>query len=217
MLDEELPGVPYTLSHQLDPDRARIPPRLDHRDRRLAEAADAAAPAARWRTICAPRGFAGELLIGTSVGGCQHVAELSQPPDPHAEIRPRHGAGRRAAPTRRSRSSAATPSSATPAAPPSTSASCATATSSTRATAGSGRRWLGHMVACPRSTCASIGAGGGSIAWIDAGGLLRVGPQSAGAVPGPACYGARRRPADRDRRRRRARLFRSRLLQRRAA
>src|SRR5262249_47601784 len=34
----------------------------------------------------------------------------------------------------------------------------------------------------------SIGAGGGSIAWIDAGGALRVGPQSAGAVPGPACY-----------------------------
>ena len=35
----------------------------------------------------------------------------------------------------------------------------------------------------------SIGAGGGSIAWLDAGGLLRVGPQSAGSVPGPACYG----------------------------
>jgi N-methylhydantoinase A len=35
----------------------------------------------------------------------------------------------------------------------------------------------------------SIGAGGGSIAWIDSGGLLRVGPDSAGADPGPACYG----------------------------
>jgi N-methylhydantoinase A len=35
----------------------------------------------------------------------------------------------------------------------------------------------------------SIGAGGGSIAWLDPLGLLRVGPQSAGAVPGPACYG----------------------------
>lgn len=35
----------------------------------------------------------------------------------------------------------------------------------------------------------TIGAGGGSIAWVDAGGALRVGPQSAGAVPGPACYG----------------------------
>jgi N-methylhydantoinase A/oxoprolinase/acetone carboxylase beta subunit len=36
----------------------------------------------------------------------------------------------------------------------------------------------------------SVGAGGGSIAWIDAAGALRVGPQSAGADPGPACYGA---------------------------
>jgi len=35
----------------------------------------------------------------------------------------------------------------------------------------------------------TVGAGGGSIAWIDAGGALRVGPQSAGADPGPACYG----------------------------
>jgi N-methylhydantoinase A len=35
----------------------------------------------------------------------------------------------------------------------------------------------------------TIGAGGGSIAWIDKGGMLRVGPQSAGANPGPACYG----------------------------
>ena len=34
-----------------------------------------------------------------------------------------------------------------------------------------------------------IGAGGGSIAWVDSGGLLRVGPQSAGADPGPVCYG----------------------------
>ena len=35
----------------------------------------------------------------------------------------------------------------------------------------------------------SIGAGGGSIAWLDAGGFLNVGPRSAGAAPGPACYG----------------------------
>jgi N-methylhydantoinase A len=41
----------------------------------------------------------------------------------------------------------------------------------------------------PKIYVKSIGAGGGSIAWIDAGGTLRVGPQSAGADPGPACYG----------------------------
>ena len=34
-----------------------------------------------------------------------------------------------------------------------------------------------------------MGAGGGSIAWVDPGGALKVGPQSAGADPGPACYG----------------------------
>jgi N-methylhydantoinase A len=41
----------------------------------------------------------------------------------------------------------------------------------------------------PKIAVRSIGAGGGSLAWIDSGGLLRVGPQSAGSRPGPACYG----------------------------
>ncbi|MFQ5538664.1 MAG: hydantoinase/oxoprolinase family protein [Gemmatimonadota bacterium] len=41
----------------------------------------------------------------------------------------------------------------------------------------------------PQIEINSIGAGGGSVAWLDAGGLLRVGPRSAGADPGPACYG----------------------------
>lgn len=41
----------------------------------------------------------------------------------------------------------------------------------------------------PKIYVKSIGAGGGSIAWIDPGGTLRVGPRSAGASPGPACYG----------------------------
>ncbi len=46
-----------------------------------------------------------------------------------------------------------------------------------------------HRVAFPVINIHTIGAGGGSIAWIDSGGILKVGPQSAGAVPGPACYG----------------------------
>ncbi|MBI3092166.1 MAG: hydantoinase/oxoprolinase family protein [Candidatus Tectomicrobia bacterium] len=45
-----------------------------------------------------------------------------------------------------------------------------------------------HRVAIKIVDVRSIGAGGGSIAWIDSLGLLRVGPQSAGAEPGPACY-----------------------------
>lgn len=47
----------------------------------------------------------------------------------------------------------------------------------------------GYPVAVPMVDMHTIGAGGGSIAWIDEGGLLQVGPQSAGASPGPACYG----------------------------
>ena len=52
-----------------------------------------------------------------------------------------------------------------------------------------GGRWIGHITGIRAVDVKSIGAGGGSIVWIDAGGLLRVGPQSAGADPGPACYG----------------------------
>lgn len=46
-----------------------------------------------------------------------------------------------------------------------------------------------HALALPMMEINTIGAGGGSIAWIDEGGLLRMGPKSAGAHPGPVCYG----------------------------
>ncbi|HVW43937.1 MAG TPA: hydantoinase/oxoprolinase family protein [Amycolatopsis sp.] len=46
----------------------------------------------------------------------------------------------------------------------------------------------GYAVRTPMLDIRSIGAGGGSIAWIDEGGALRVGPQSAGSEPGPVCY-----------------------------
>ena len=48
---------------------------------------------------------------------------------------------------------------------------------------------FGLVVRTPMIEITTIGAGGGSIARVDAGGLLRVGPDSAGSVPGPACYG----------------------------
>ena len=51
------------------------------------------------------------------------------------------------------------------------------------------RRVAGHRIALHSLDIASIGAGGGSIARVDAGGVLHVGPASAGADPGPACYG----------------------------
>ncbi|MDO8211743.1 hydantoinase/oxoprolinase family protein [Conexibacter sp. CPCC 206217] len=52
-----------------------------------------------------------------------------------------------------------------------------------------GGRFTGHITGTRAVDVKSIGAGGGSIAWIDAGGLVHVGPESAGADPGPACYG----------------------------
>src|SRR5262245_26438237 len=46
-----------------------------------------------------------------------------------------------------------------------------------------------QRVSLPSLDIVSLGAGGGSIGWVDAGGILHVGPESAGADPGPACYG----------------------------
>ena len=47
----------------------------------------------------------------------------------------------------------------------------------------------GHACLMPSVAVHTVGAGGGSVAWADGGGALRVGPRSAGADPGPACYG----------------------------
>jgi N-methylhydantoinase A len=52
-----------------------------------------------------------------------------------------------------------------------------------------GPPYFGHMTGFPSVDVRSVGAGGGSIAWVDSGGLLHVGPESAGADPGPVCYG----------------------------
>jgi N-methylhydantoinase A len=57
---------------------------------------------------------------------------------------------------------------------------------------GASKRWLqgtGHPVRVPVIDLAEVSAGGGSIAWVDPGGALKVGPHSAGADPGPAAYG----------------------------
>jgi N-methylhydantoinase A len=47
----------------------------------------------------------------------------------------------------------------------------------------------GFPVRLPTLAVHTVGAGGGSIVWLDEGGAIRVGPESAGAIPGPACYG----------------------------
>ncbi len=60
-------------------------------------------------------------------------------------------------------------------------------------------------VLLPAVDVSAIGAGGGSVAWLDAEGVLKVGPRSAGALPGPCLLRARRRRADGHRRLCRAR------------
>lgn len=57
------------------------------------------------------------------------------------------------------------------------------------ATLSSDRSVAGEKIALSSLDIVTLGAGGGSIAWANSGGLLEVGPHSAGAVPGPACYG----------------------------
>jgi len=51
------------------------------------------------------------------------------------------------------------------------------------------REVAGFPCRMPSAAIHTVGAGGGSVAWVDPGGSLRVGPRSAGAEPGPACYG----------------------------
>jgi N-methylhydantoinase A len=188
VIDQELPGVPYTLSHEL------VPIVREYR-RASTTAIDASLKPLMQRHLremeadLRAAGFAGELLIGTSGGGCQHVTEVAGRPVTMLKSGPAMApvAGKAYVTIEDLGRDAIV---------------CDTGGTTfdvglvrdgdlvyTR-DSWLGRRWLGHMVAMSSVDVRSIGAGGGSIAWIDAGGLLRVGPQSAGAVPGPACYGA---------------------------
>ena len=82
----------------------------------------------------------------------------------------------------------------------------------------SGNRWMhgtGHPIRVPVIDLAEVSAGGGSIAWVDRAGALRVGPKSAGADPGPGVLRPRRHRADRHRLQPAARLSRQGLAARR--
>jgi N-methylhydantoinase A len=187
LLDAELPGVPYTLSHAL------IPIVREYR-RASTTAVDASLKPLmqehlrQMESDLRAAGFAGELLISTSGGGCQHVSEVAARPVQMLKSGPAMApvAGQAYTAIENLGGDA-----------------IVCDTGGTTFDVGLvrdgnlvysrdswvGRRWIGHMVAMSTVDVRSIGAGGGSIAWVDAGGLLRVGPQSAGAMPGPACYG----------------------------
>lgn len=187
LLEELLPGVPYTLSHQLVPILreyrrasataidASLKPLMQHHLREMSTDLRAA-------------GFAGDLLVSTSVGGCQQVDDLIERPINTLKSGPAMApvAGRAYSGVEKLGDNAIV---------------CDTGGTTfdvglvrdgnlvyTR-DSWLGQRWLGDIMGTSTVDVRSLGAGGGSIAWIDAGGLLRVGPQSAGSNPGPACYG----------------------------
>ncbi|MSO69052.1 MAG: hydantoinase/oxoprolinase family protein [Alphaproteobacteria bacterium] len=188
LIDERLPGVPYTLSHKL------IPIVREYR-RASATAIDASLKPLMQRHLremeadLRAAGFGGEILVSTSIGGCMHVEDLVERPIHTVKSGPAMApvAGRTYA---RVESLGRD--------------SIVCDTGGTTFDVGLvrdgelvftreswlGPRWTGHIMSMSTVDVRSIGAGGGSIAWIDSGGLLRVGPHSAGAVPGPACYGA---------------------------
>ncbi|MGD0074990.1 MAG: hydantoinase/oxoprolinase family protein [Candidatus Binataceae bacterium] len=187
MIEEEIPGVAYTLSHRLNP--------IIREYRRASSAAiDASLKPlmqAHLRDMEADlvgAGFGGELLVATSFGGVMHLADVVQRPiylvksgPAMAPVAGRTYAGAEVGPR--------------------DVIVCDTGGTSfdvslvrdglikfTRET-WLGETFTGHITGLASVDVKSIGAGGGSIAWIDPGGLLRVGPTSAGADPGPVCYG----------------------------
>ena len=187
LLDEIIPDVSYTLSHQL------IPIVREYR-RASATAIDASLKPLMQRHL---RGlekdlrdahFKGELLISTTAGGCNYAEALIEKPVYTV------GSGPAMAPIAGLTFSRIEQLGDNVIV-------CDTGGTTfdvglvrdgnltyTRDT-WLGPHFIGDLLAISAVDVRSIGAGGGSIAWIDEGGLMRVGPQSAGADPGPACYG----------------------------
>jgi N-methylhydantoinase A len=185
LIEQHLPGIPFTLSHRINPSirefrrasstciDASLKPVMGAYmrglDRRLAEA-----------------GFKGRVLVVTSQGGVMDAADAAEAPVHLINSGP----------------------SMAPVAAKAYGVGAAETlivgdTGGTTFDVSLVRRgriprtretWLGQpfrsaMTGMPSVDVKSIGAGGGSIASVDRGGLLHVGPKSAGAVPGPVCYG----------------------------
>jgi len=187
LIEQHLAGVPYTLSHQINPIireyrrtsstaiDASLKPLMQHHLRDI----DAG---------LRKSGFDGELVAATSFGGVMHMDDLMRRPIYAVKSGP-------------SLAPIAGKTYSESEAGPGQVIVCDTGGTSfdvslvrdgrvvfTRET-WLGEQFTGHLTGLSSVDARSIGAGGGSIAWIDSGGLLRVGPRSAGADPGPACYG----------------------------
>ena len=187
LLTEYLPGVPFTLSHQLNPSIREY--------RRASSAAiDASLKPLMSQHLSELNGrlreanFPGRVLVVTSTGGVLDAADIARVPI-HTV-----GSGPAMAPI--SGRAYAAMEARVPTAIVSDSGGTSYDVSVVRRgqipwtrEAWIGEPYVGHLTGFPSIDVKSIGAGGGSIAWVDDGGLLHVGPQSAGADPGPVCYG----------------------------
>jgi len=186
LLSKHLPGVPYTLSHRLNPT-------LREYRRASSTAIDASLKpimTTYLRSLSGrlrEAGFAGRLLMVTSNGGILDADAVAEAPihainsgPSMAPVAGRYYALQAAADTAVVADTGGT----------SYDVSLVRRGSIpwTRET-WLGRPYVSHMTGFPSVDVKSVGAGGGSIAWVDDGGLLYVGPQSAGSVPGPVCYG----------------------------
>ncbi len=187
LLDESLPGIPYTLSHQVNP--------IAREYRRASSAAiDASLKPLMQRHLrgmeddLRAAGLKGELLPATSLGGVMHLDDVIAKPIHMVR------SGPALAPILGQVTGAAEVGATDVIV-------CDTGGTSFdvslvrdgRPVFGRdtwlGARYIGHLTGLSSVDARSIGSGGGSIAQIDPGGLLCVGPESAGAHPGPACYG----------------------------
>jgi N-methylhydantoinase A len=187
LIEQELPGLPYSLSHQINP--------IVREYRRASGTSiDASLKPLMQRHLpeiasgLQDEGFVGELLAASSAGGVVPMGELVE--RPLWSVR----SGPSLAPVAARTVAAAETGSGDVIV-------CDTGGTSFDVSLVRGgdlvftsETWLGepfcgHLTGLSSVDVRSIGAGGGSIAWVDAGGLLRVGPESARAHPGPACYG----------------------------
>ena len=187
IIESLLPELPYTLSHELNPI-------LREYRRGSSTAIDASikplmqAHLRDLQSDLRADGYLGEILVSTTIGGCLDIDSVVQRPIHTVRSGPAMGpvAGRRYAELEDKQGAVLVVDMGGTTFDVSLVRDGAiTVTQETWL----GERFTGHMLGIPAVDARSVGAGGGSIAWLDSAGLLHVGPQSAGANPGPACYG----------------------------
>lgn len=187
LIEQHLPGVAYTLSHAVNPI-------LREYRRASSTAIDASIKPIMQnhlndlQTDLRQEGYTGEILVSTTSGGCLDIESVVERPINTVRSGPAMApvAGRHYGHAeQQSDSVLVVDTGGTTFDVSLVRDGKITVTQETWL----GEQFTGHMLGIPAVDARSVGAGGGSIAWLDDAGLLRVGPQSAGADPGPACYG----------------------------